>query len=630
MTEMKATGTDNATGGNVVPIPTQRAQSDDSAASIAGLLLRLAERIDAHSTPLSRTESKRKDGKVEHRFGCPHCNAQASGVAYEGKRRVTLYCDRKCGATRMLSALGLDREAITGRPDLMSSVPPHFRRIDVTNEVEAIHAVHDAISDGVLPHVYERNGVLVNVAETAETAKVSEVNEHRLRALLSDNTFSYKTNSDGEPARALPSPTTCSTILARYEWPGVEPLRGVIHTPAIRPDGTVLQTPGYDPATGLFLAGHLSVKPIPNRPTAEDVRISLDVILNWMLTDFPWVSSASLANYVASLLTNVIRPRLTCPTPLTAITAPDRGSGKTFLAETPEILFGGRQYPWPQDDAEMRKQLTTMLRESTSPVLIFDNVPADRIIEYPSFAGLLTRSVWSDRILGQSREVEIPNDRCWFVNGTNLRFGGDLGSRSSLVDIDPKQPRPDRRTGFKIPDYLLWVRRNRANIVRALLILVRAWAADGAPKVSYPMRGFTPWAEEVGGILAYHGISGFMGNADLIDVHDEDMDTWSGFLAAWFERFGSTPKRLRELIPDDEAAYQGDSTERDWAERFPRTSKGDRYLGDKTLGRELRARKGRFYGDYVVRETTGGPSRNVAMWTVAKYESTGEGGGTAD
>ncbi len=188
MTEMKLTGTDGAAATNVVQIPTQRAQGGDPA-TVAELLRKLTERIDGHSAPLSRVESKRKDGKAEHRFVCPHCNVHASGVAYEGKKRVTLYCDRKCGATRILAALGLDREAITGRPDLMSSVPPHFRRIDVTNEVEAIHAVHDAISDGILPNVYERNGVLVNVAETSETAKVSEVNEHRLRALLSDNTF---------------------------------------------------------------------------------------------------------------------------------------------------------------------------------------------------------------------------------------------------------------------------------------------------------------------------------------------------------------------------------------------------------------------------------------------------------
>lgn len=596
---------------------------------IAELLDQLTKSIDAHPKPLDRGASTRKDGLTEHRFTCPHCNALTAGVAYEGKRRVTLYCDRKCGATRMLSALGLDREAITGRPDLMSSVPAHFRRVDVTNEVDTIHAVLDVITDGILPHVYARNGALVDVAETGETVKVDTVGEHRLRALLSENTFTYKASANGDATRALPSPTTCSTILARHEWHGVDTLKGVIHTPALRPDGTVMQTPGYDPATGLYLASHLRLSaPIPERPTAEQVRRALELLTKWMLVDFPWASDADLPNYLALLLTGVIRPRLECPTPLAVITAPDRGSGKTYLAETAEILFGGRQYPWPQDDAEMRKQLTTMLRESTAPVLVFDNVPSDRVIEYPSFAGLLTRTTWSDRILGQSREVEIPNDRMWAATGTNVRLGGDLGQRTFLIGIDPKRPRPDRRSGFKIPNYLPWVRENRAHLVRALLILARAWAVEGAPTITYPMRGFTSWAEQVGGILAHHGIPGFMTNADTIDVHDEDMETWAAFLASWFGRFGGAAKRLKDLIPDEEALYRGDTSERDWADQFPRVGKGDRFPGAKTLGAMFRERNGRFYGEYAVRATVNDKGHDV--WKVVKYDPAASGGGTGD
>lgn len=615
MSEMKATGTDN-----VVAIPTQRAQTDDSTATVAELLLRLVERIDAHPTPLSRTESKRKDGKTQHRFNCPHCNAVAAGAAYEGKKRVTLYCDRKCGATRMLAALDLDRQALTGRPDLLSTVPPNFRRIDVTNEVETILAVTEVIRDGVLPHVYERNGSLVSVTETSEDVKVKDLGEHDLRSLLTQHTFTYRTSGDGDAVRHLPSPTTCSTILATPEWHGVEQLRGVIHTPALRPDGTVIQRPGFDRETGLYLAGNLEMgRPIPDRPTSEDIKYALDLLLNWMLHDFPWVDHADRANCLAFLLTELLRPRLSCPAPLAGITAPDRGSGKTFLAATGEILYGGRQYTWPENDAEMRKQITTMLRESTAPVLVFDNVPAERVVEYPAFAGLLTRRTWSDRLLGQSREVEVPNDRTWAVTGTNLRFGGDLGSRSYLIAIDPKRPRPDRRTDFRIKNYESWVKEKRVTILKALLILARAWAADGAPEITYAMRGFTPWAQQIGGLLAFHNIEGFLDNANMIDVHDEEMDTWSKFFAAWYERHGSTPKRLSALMPDDVALENGDPSERDWAEIFPRTGRGDRYVGRNTLGSMLRERKGRFYGTHAVQAAVDHKGHDA--WKIVKYEA---------
>jgi hypothetical protein len=604
-------------------IPPQRAAPGK--AELAGRLARLAAAIDAHPTALNRVVKPHGRYGEQHRFTCPQCSGASAAVAYATEKKVTLYCDRKCGATRILESLGLTREALTGRPDLLASVPAHFRRIDVTNEVRAILAVLEAIADGVLPEVYERGGSLVNVSQTTDTVEATDVDEHRLRALLAEHTLTYKEMKDGGRERALPTPTTCSTILARSEWPGVDTLRGVTHTPAVRPDGTIIQVPGFDPATGLYLSKHLTLpRAVPERPTADQVSKAFDLLLNWMLVDFPWASNADQANYLALLLTGVIRPRLTCPTPFGVITAPDRGSGKSYLAETLEILFGGREYAWPQDDTEMRKQITTMLRESTSAVLTFDNVPADRVVEYPSFAGLLTRSDWSDRVLGQSREVKIPNDRIWLATGTNVRLGGDLGQRSVLVSIDPKRPRPDRRTGFKISDYRTWVRENRAHIVMALLILARAWAVDGAERVAYPMRGFTPWAEQVGGILAYHGIDGFMANADEIDVHDEDTETWTRFLGAWHDRYGEEPKRLTDLQPDEDLAWKGDRAEADWLEVYPKTrGKGERPLGRNMLGEALRERKARFYGQYAALESMGGASGNLPMWRVVKYQSEG-------
>jgi hypothetical protein len=41
-----------------------------------------------------------------------------------------------------------------------------------------------------------------------------------------------------------------AAVLARRSWPGLPVLRRIISTPVLRPDGTLLQTPGYDPPTG--------------------------------------------------------------------------------------------------------------------------------------------------------------------------------------------------------------------------------------------------------------------------------------------------------------------------------------------------------------------------------------------
>src|SRR5690606_16991605 len=55
------------------------------------------------------------------------------------------------------------------------------------------------------------------------------------------------------PVLADPDPQYAHTLLARHgEW-GFPVLRAVVDSPTIRRDGTILQTPGYDAASGLLL-----------------------------------------------------------------------------------------------------------------------------------------------------------------------------------------------------------------------------------------------------------------------------------------------------------------------------------------------------------------------------------------
>src|SRR5690606_23303471 len=41
-----------------------------------------------------------------------------------------------------------------------------------------------------------------------------------------------------------------AAVLERRSWPTVRPIAGVLETPSMRPDGTIIQTPGYDESTG--------------------------------------------------------------------------------------------------------------------------------------------------------------------------------------------------------------------------------------------------------------------------------------------------------------------------------------------------------------------------------------------
>jgi hypothetical protein len=99
-----------------------------------------------------------------------------------------------------------------------------------------------------------------------------------------------------------------AAVLARQSWTGLPVLRRIISTPVLRLDGTLLQTPGYDPATGFFLASSRPIEPIPEQPSPAEVARSREFLLDRFLRDFPWRSPAGRANYLAMLVSPIIRP----------------------------------------------------------------------------------------------------------------------------------------------------------------------------------------------------------------------------------------------------------------------------------------------------------------------------------
>lgn len=433
--------------------------------------------------------------------------------------------------------------------------------IDITTEPDAIKGIWRAIRKGRIPDVYAQAGHLAEVAAVKDTVAMREVDHDVLRSLLTDHVpcarFAW-----GEWHAALPQVPTCKAILARTDWRGVPELRGIALYPVMREDGSVLQECGYDPVTGFYMHHSLAIKPVPERPSAEDIRAAKELLLGRLLRDFPWVEDADRANYVSLMLTPLLRDVFRSVSPFGAITAPERGSGKTLLGKDfPEALFAAIPRPYPGNGPEMRKSITAVLREP-DPVVVFDNVPGDVTIRSEDLAMLLTTSTWADRILQTSTHVKLLNDRLWLANGTNLRLGGDFGQRTVLVRIDPDMPHPDRRTGFAIPKVDRWIVRFAGEVIRALLVLASAWHAAGGPRADIAMRGFTEWAEVTGGILGYHEIPGFLANRDDIDTHDDDAEMWTAFLQAWRARYGEQ-RILASRVVADAAADKG------WSDLIP-------------------------------------------------------------
>ena len=149
-------------------------------------------------------------------------------------------------------------------------------------------------------------------------------------------------------------------------YPGIRPIEGVIEAPTLRRrNGSILATPGYDPATRLFLRPSVEVGAIPDRPSKDDAKRALDAILE-LVCDFPFKGDEHRAVWLASLFTVVALPRLKGPAPLFGFDGNCPGTGKSKLADLVAIIASGRRMPrsvWPSGhnaDEEVRKRIASM------------------------------------------------------------------------------------------------------------------------------------------------------------------------------------------------------------------------------------------------------------------------------
>ena len=55
-------------------------------------------------------------------------------------------------------------------------------------------------------------------------------------------------------------------------------LAGIITTPTLRPDGSILKDAGYDPATQLLLIDPPPMPEIPEKPTRDDALAALKLL----------------------------------------------------------------------------------------------------------------------------------------------------------------------------------------------------------------------------------------------------------------------------------------------------------------------------------------------------------------
>lgn len=361
-----------------------------------------------------------------------------------------------------------------------------------------------------------------------------------------------------------PPGQVAATILSRVgEW-HFRPISGVITTPTLRPDGTLLTEHGYDAATRLYHAADASIdihRYLPATPTKQDAEKALRD-LEHILQNFPTVTDIDHAVALSGLITPIARGALGA-VPMHAFRASTAGTGKSYLVDVASTIATGRPCPAAsvsKSEEETEKRLAGLLL-AAFPLICLDNVNGE--LGGDLLCQAIDRPIVQLRPLGASDIIEIETRNCCFATGNALRVRGDMTRRTLVADLDAGVERPELRA-FDF-DPVEEVLSDRSRYVAACLTIVMAHARAGFPgadKLS-PLGSFGDWSKYVRGALVWLGCADPCRSMDSAREDDPELAELNELLEAWNIEIGTigafTTAEIIEMIGErhEDAHGQG-------------------------------------------------------------------------
>jgi putative DNA primase/helicase len=378
-----------------------------------------------------------------------------------------------------------------------------------------------ALTAAGLP-IFTRGGHLVSpVVETAKAAQNRKTTIVRLKRLAPERIIDLLSrHADFEKfdkrsnkwIAADPPEMVARIILARDSGGKFPAVTGAITTPTLRHDGSILDTPGYDAETGLYLELDPGVKmpPMPAAPTRADALRAL-AILKDLISGFPFVTEVDRAVALSGFMMAVLRGAM-LTAPLHVFRAHTAGTGKSLLVDTAAAIATGRWCPVigaGKTEEEREKRLGALLLGGVAIVSI-DNVNGE--LGGDALAQMTERPLVQPRILGKSEMPEIECKSAVFATGNNLTIVGDTVRRCLISTQDAGVERPELRTfNFNPVDRVL---QNRGVYIAACLTIARAARAARVKPPSPPLGSYADWCELVRAPLVW------LGEADPVESRE--------------------------------------------------------------------------------------------------------------
>lgn len=313
-------------------------------------------------------------------------------------------------------------------------------------------------------------------------------------------------SAPGKAIPAMPPEDVIAALFDRGTWRNPE-VQGVLESPAMRADGTIITAEGYDPPTGLYHVPTISVD-VPEAPTHQQARDAFNRMAG-LWRQFPWMTPDHVCVPIAAVLSFLARPAID-HVPGFVFDASTKGSGKTLLARSVGRLALGRDIsaatlPEGRERGEEIEKILGSMAIAGATVAFFDNVTDGATFGNGSIDRVLTNERTSFRILGRTQQAELPWTAIMMVTGNNIQIAKDTTRRVLICRLEPSTETPQHRTGFEHPQLLEYIGQHRKELVTDALTVLRGWVAAGGLKgAPAPSIGtFERWSRLVAGAISW-------------------------------------------------------------------------------------------------------------------------------
>jgi putative DNA primase/helicase len=412
--------------------------------------------------------------------------------------------DPSTGKRPIRVARPADRE---GRPDILLGPNTHK-----TTAAMVAALRHDLL-------IYQRAGQLVHVVRSEDTDEDHAPGSPIVRTMP----VSFATDRLSEHARCLalkdeewkhvaPPRDSVRAVLERGSWAGIRTLDGVIESPSMRPDGSILQEPGYDRKTRSLYEPREDYPRVPSSPTQSDAAVAYAHLAD-VFADFPYVDESHRSAAVSAVLTVLARTAILGAVPCWLFDASTSRSGKSLQVDVISLIATGRPAPrmtFPETDEELEKVLAGYAL-SGARVVNFDNVAR-------AFGGaaidkcITATDTVQLRVLGTQEMPVLPWRAVVLASGNNVYAKGDMLARVLCPRLESPLENPETRDQYTHPDrggedaLCLWTRAHRRELVVDALTLLRAYHIAGRPAQPVPrFGGFGAWRTLVAQALVWAG-----------------------------------------------------------------------------------------------------------------------------